>query len=248
MEIKTFQEKLKILLEKGRQNHNIITVQELEMILEGTDLDEKQIAGLAAYLNTQSIKLVGTNGESQANLVKKTKQKPRALTDEEKTYLREYLNDLPEAVEENKTTELLFALNKGDLEAYRVLASGYLRKTAEITAGMIRSNIFLADLIQEANISMLQALDQAKKVPRDEEWLLREIRNGIRNAEAEQERMNSEDDSLVARVERLEEAVRELSDNEDAKNNAFDVNELAILLDMDEDEIRRTLQLTGEEG
>lgn len=50
-------------------------------------------------------------------------------------------------------------------------------------------------------------------------------------------RENLEDDSLVARVEKLESAVRELNDGEDEKN-AFTIDELAIILDMKVDDSR----------
>ena len=39
----------------------------------------------------------------------------------------------------------------------------------------------------------------------------------------------------------------ELSDDEDDARNAFSINELAIILDMDVEEIRDTLRLTGDD-
>ena len=54
------------------------------------------------------------------------------------------------------------------------------------------------------------------------------------------------DDSLIARVEKLENAVRELSDDEDGKCE-FSVAELAVILDMNVEEIRDTLRLTGDD-
>ena len=50
----------------------------------------------------------------------------------------------------------------------------------------------------------------------------------------------------MARVEKLESAVRELNDDEDDKN-AFSIDELAIILDMKVDEIRDVLRLTGDD-
>ena len=45
-------------------------------------------------------------------------------------------------------------------------------------------------------------------------------------------------------MEKLEAAVRELTEDESSK---FSVEELAIILDMDEEEIRDVLRLTGDD-
>ena len=101
-------------------------------------------------------------------------------------------------------------------------------------------------MIQEANLSLIQALDNAGEELRDEEWLLAEVRKGILQVIEEQTQVKFADDSLVARVEKLESAVRELNDDEDDKN-AFSIDELAIILDMKVDEIRDILRLTGDD-
>ena len=48
-------------------------------------------------------------------------------------------------------------------------------------------------------------------------------------------------------MEKLEAAVRELTEDEDDENSKFSVEELAIILDMDEEEIRDVLRLTGDD-
>ncbi len=128
----------------------------------------------------------------------------------------------------------------------QTLASYYMKATAEIAADMNAEEILFADLIQEANLSLIQALDNAGEELRDEAWLLGEVRKGIRQVIEEQTQVKFADDSLVARVEKLESAVRELNDDEDDKN-AFSIEELAIILDMKVDEIRDVLRLTGDD-
>ena len=73
-----------------------------------------------------------------------------------------------------------------------------------------------------------------------------EVRKGLIKVLEEQTQRKFADDSLVARVEKLESAVRELNDDEDDKN-AFSIDELAIILDMKVDEIRDVLRLTGDD-
>ena len=142
--------------------------------------------------------------------------------------------------------DVLEQLSTGEQPAMQTLAAYYRKATAEIAADMNAEEILFADLIQEANLSLIQALDNAGEELRDEAWLLGEVRKGIRQVIEEQTQVKFADDSLVARVEKLESAVRELNDDEDDKN-AFSIEELAIILDMKVDEIRDVLRLTGDD-
>ena len=77
------------------------------------------------------------------------------------------------------------------------------------------------------------------------QWLEQEIRRGIRQWIAQQREQKFQDESLVEQVRKLEAAIRELSDDE---QRDYSVAELAAFLDMDEEEIRSVLSLTGDDG
>ena len=51
----------------------------------------------------------------------------------------------------------------------------------------------------------------------------------------------------MAKVEKLESAVRELTEGDDDESAKFSIGELAIILDMDVEEIRDVLRLTGDD-
>ena len=139
------------------------------------------------------------------------------------------------------------ALAAGDQRALQTLTSYYMKTVADMAVEMNIEEMQLADLIQEANLCLIQALGTAGDECRDEKWLLDEVRKGIQLVIEEQTQRKFEDDSLVARVEKLESAVRDLNDGEDEKN-AFTIDELAIILDMKVDEIRDILRLTGDDN
>ena len=61
----------------------------------------------------------------------------------------------------------------------------------------------------------------------------------------EQTQQKFRDDYLVSKVENLEAAVKELTDDDDATK--FTIDELAVILDMNVDEIRDVLRLTGDD-
>ena len=139
------------------------------------------------------------------------------------------------------------ALAKGNQEAMQTLTSYYMKTAADLAVEMNIEEIQLADLIQEANLCLIQALGNAGEEIRDEQWLLGELRKGIQLVLEEQTQRKFEDDSLVASVEKLDRDVRDLNDGEDEKN-AFTIDELAIILDMKVDEIRDILRLTGDDN
>ena len=66
------------------------------------------------------------------------------------------------------------------------LAACYMRAAARLAVEMNTEDIFIGDLIQEANVSLVQALGAAGEILRSEEWLLEQIREGIRKACKEQ--------------------------------------------------------------
>lgn len=251
MDVKEFQAKLNALLALAKENNNSLTVQQIREELAGTDLDQKQLLGVLKYLASQSIAIEGLDnlkGDSDDGEQAENTKEAIPLTPEEKAYLEDYLKELPESLTAEETDVLFEALAKGSAAALEKLSAGYLRKTADLAVELRFEEILLSDLIQEANLSLLQTLRAAGDKVRDEEWLLNGVREGIAEALAAQEQQKTSDDSLVARVERLEKAVRELSDDEDGQGSAFSVNELAIILDMDVEEIRSTLRLTGDDA
>lgn len=244
MNVQEFQNKLKEVQELAKEHDNTLKAAEIRQVFDGCDLDKSQLLGVLKYLTSQGILIEGL--ETAGEDAKEPERKKIPLTAEEEVYLKGYLEELPELPEINK--EVLFTdLSEGQQDAMQTLTSYYMKTAADLAVEMNIEEMQLADLIQEANLCLIQALGNAGTERRDEEWLLDEVRKGIQLVIEEQTQRKFEDDSLVARVEKLESAVRELNDGEDEKN-AFTIDELAIILDMKVDEIRDILRLTGDDN
>ena len=228
MNVQEFQNKLKEVQEIARQHGNALNAAEIRQVFEECDLDKSQLLGVLKYLTSQGILIEGLE------------------TAEEEAYLKNYLEELP-VVDEVDADSVFEALAAGDQRALQTLTSYYMKTAADMAVEMNIEEMQLADLIQEANLCLIQALGTAGDECRDEKWLLSEMRKGIQLVLEEQTQRKFEDDSLVARVEKLEHAVRDLNDGEDEKN-AFTIDELAIILDMKVDEIRDILRLTGDDN
>lgn len=245
MDVREFQEKLKEIQETARNQSGNLKAEQIRETFGNAGLDSSQQAGVLRYLTSQGISIEGADAGKDKEQQEERQEVP--LTAEEKAYFREYMDGLPREEGEEDREALFAKLAGGSREASQRLAALYMKEAARLAAEMNTEEIFIADMIQEANLALMQALENAGSAQRDEEWLLAEIRKGLEEVCREQKQQKFRDDSLVARVEKLESAVRELSDDEDDARNAFSINELAIILDMDVEEIRDTLRLTGDD-
>ena len=252
MDIQKFQQKLTEVCELGEKNGKVLKPEQIKECFGELDLDKSQLIKILQYLKLKGISIEGAEKISAASQtgpeeVSEEKEEKVPLTAEEEAYLKEYLEGLEEQEQGERSAEELFELlSKGDALAQAELSQKYLHAAAEMAVEMNCAEIFIADLIQEANLCLIQTLGNAGDECRDEKWLLSEMRKGIQLVLEEQTQRKFEDDSLVARVEKLEHAVRDLNDGEDEKN-AFTIDELAIILDMKVDEIRDILRLTGDD-
>ena len=235
MDIQKFQEKLAEICELGEKSGKILKPQQIKECFGEMDLDKSQLIKILQYLKLKGITIEGaeaalhTSGEEQETEPEEQEQKV-PLTPEEEEYLKEYL----EGLEEQKAGE-------GQAELYLK----YLPAAAKMAAEMNCEEIHLADLIQEANVALLEALEQEEPQVKNDQWLRLQLRKGILAAIEEQTERKFQDDSLVARVEKLESAVKELTD--DDGETRFTLDELAVILDMKTDEIRDVLRLTGDD-
>lgn len=257
MDVREFQEKLKEIQALAQQQGHSLKAEQLREVFGGAGLDRSQMAGVLKYLTSQGINIEGIgaaslNGDSadtgNAGADGQAERRVLPLTAEEKAYVTEYKKGLPDP-DDFPEGEILFEkMAQGSREASESLAAKYMKAAADLAVEMNMEEMAIADLIQEANLSLIQALGEAGSTQRDEAWLMEQVRNGLLAVCQEQNQRKFADDSLVARVEKLEQAVRELSDDEEDGKSAFSVGELAVILDMDVEEIRDVLRLTGDDA
>ena len=209
MNVQEFQNKLKEVQEIAKQHENTLKASEIRQVFDGCDLDKSQLLGVLKYLTSQGILIEGM--EIAGEDAKEPEHKKIPLTPEEEAYFKSYIEELPKISDIDKDG-VFDALAKGNQEAMQTLTSYYMKTAADLAVEMNIEEIQLADLIQEANLCLIQALGNAGTERRDEQWLLGELRKGIQLVLEEQTQRKFEDDSLVARVEKLERDVRDLND------------------------------------
>ena len=251
MDIVQFQEKLREICELGKQNDNLLTHEQIREHFASTDLETSQMVKVLQYLKLQGISIEGEGqAQPEAGVPKEEYTSggtSTPLTAEEETYLKEYLSEVSVGKElsEEMLHTLFENLSQGDALAEAALTSFYLPVAANMAADMNCAEIYLGDLIQEANVVLLTALSDPETEHKDDAWLRLQLRKGIIAAIEDQTQQKFQDDCLIAKVEKLEAAVKELTD--DDGENRFTIDELAVILDMNVDEIRDILRLTGDD-
>ena len=272
MDIKIFQEKLEQILAQAREQDKTLSGQDIRDVF-GEELSASQMQSLLEYLRLQGIRLdvtrslagdgrmfeaaaektAGGQGQGAAGQQESCGEKADApatdpMSSEEEEYLRDYeasLAGIP-AETERERESLWVRYDSGDGTASARLTELYLPETVKIARELHREEYFIGDLIQEGNMCLIAALEQGRpeNMP-GHQWLTDVIRQGIGRWIEEQREQKYQDESLVEQVRKLEAAIRELSDDE---QRDYSVAELSAFLDMDEEEIRSVLSLTGDNG
>lgn len=249
MDVQEFQKKLEEIREAALKNGKSIRGEQVVNFFSGMDLEKTQMLKVLQYLKMQGITIEGLKQQESEEDKGAGVRKQVPLSPEESAYVTEYKAGLQEGGIGEPSVEALFErLSKGDNSAKAELATAYLPAAADLAVEYNCEEIFLGDLIQEANVSLLAALELPEPSVKDDTWLREEIRKGIVLAVEEQTQRKFADDCLVAKVEKLDSAIKELTEDEEDGTSEFSLAELAVILDMDVEEMKDVLRLTGEEN
>lgn len=235
--------KLKDLVEIAKNNGNKITIDEVKdyfsnEVLQDTLTDE-QMELVFDYLLAQRVAVQG--------YVKVDVSEQMELTGEEKAYLKEYLEELQglkHVLTEPKEALIERAVD-GDEKAKSQLIERYLPEVVEIAKAMNQPDVFLGDLIQEGNLGVVLGVELIKDVDNAHEVIIDQIKQSMQLLLEESSELSSCDKKMVEKVSTLDEAIKNLTEELGRK---VTIDELAIYMGMEIDEIEDILKLTGEES
>lgn len=233
----SFQQKLADMMQLAQENGMRMTAEETERFFEDDGLTEEQMELVFDYLLSQKVAVQGyerkpgTVQEAAESEDGAGKEETRAdgLTGEEKKYLEDYLRQIGE-------------MQPASGEEARL--ASYLRKVAEEAVKMHRAEVFVGDMIQEGNASLVEALGLYPAGDGEQERVMEDVRAAMRALLASQTEMKRRDRKMVDQVTRLDETIREMTDELGRK---VDVQEVADRLELTEEQVRDILKLTGEE-
>ena len=154
---------------------------------------------------------------SRASCRRRRKKKENGVSEEELRALQQYLDELPETEtpSEEETAELYRKAAEGDSLAKSMLVQLWLPKVIETAKEMHTRDFFLMDLVQEGNVGLLVALESVVKAETAEQAIDAVVRETISDFMEEHRVQKHKDNTVVNKVNRLKDAIEELSDGDD---------------------------------
>ena len=218
MEAVEFQKKLEALLDKCKENGNVISKEEVEADFKEDKLGEMQMNLMMDYLLSQKIIVTGyKKTEPMENVVKEP-----VLTEEEQQYLERY-------EEEPRLMPQTDPLAK------------ILPQILEIAKELHQPGIFLGDLVQEGSMGLMIGLSQKIEA---EEALIQMARENMQSLLEIQSEVKIQDQKMADKVNDLDEKIKEVTEQMGRK---VSIEELSQLLEITEEEIEDIVRLAGED-
>lgn len=214
-----FQGKLGWILEEARQNGGRIQKESVEQYFEEDHLSEQQMELVYDYLLSQKVAVSGYE-RKMGRIVGTEEEQDSVLTPEEERFLENYEKEIK--------------------EGEKTAISPWLPKVLSIARRIHDGSVFLGDLVQEGNVSLMMALEEMQ----EEEKILQAVESGIEAFLAEQKDVKIRDNKMVEKVDELEEQIKKLKEEMGRK---ITLEELALYTERSESEIRSVLKLAGEE-
>lgn len=163
-------------------------------------------------------------------------------------YLNQYFEELKliNTGTDEEEWQLLKKIESGDSSAKSRLIEVYLNKTAQIACEYKNQGITAEDLIQEANMALMQCVNEISQYD-DLTELRNFIESSIRNHLLELLKQEQDNDTLENRVvERINYILDSLKELEEILGKQANIHELAEFMKLSEEEIMDALELTGD--
>ena len=251
--IKTFEERVKELVEEGKKQ-GFLTYEQIAKKTIDLDLDANALDELYNALSENQIEVRAEDEEDGGNIDLKNdiiiddvpdESKDMSVNDNVRMYLKEIGKISLLSLEEEQ--ELSRRVAKGDEQAKNILAESNLRLVVSIAKRYVGRGLLFLDLIQEGNIGLMKAVekfdyDKGYKFSTYATWW---IRQAITRALADQARTIRvpvhmvETINKMARIERQMtlELNREPTDQELAKKMGLSVDKIVEIRKISQDPV-----------
>ena len=216
-----FLDKLNALVSRAKSQGNQISIHEVQEYFKDMELTKDQMDLMFEDLMSQKVAVVG-----YVKLDSAEKQEIE-FTEEEKVYLQEYLEDL------KAFPELPLEARK-ELDKKAVLYDEAAKQKL--------MEVYLKDVVERAKemfgVEMLTDAETAH------ETIMTQVRQSMQLLLEEQKELQGRDKKMIEKVQMLDEAIKSLTEELGRK---ISIDELAIHLGMEIEEIEDILKLTGDE-
>ena len=169
VEIKSFEDRKKDLIELGKKNNGILTFEQLAEALKGLDIDNDSLDELYNALMENGIEVVSESSDTEGGPKQLDDEENLVLTDEEITKdinindpVRMYLKEIGRIslLSTEEELELSVKIANRDEAAKNILAESNLRLVVSIAKRYVGRGLLFLDLIQEGNIGLMKAVEK----------------------------------------------------------------------------------------
>ena len=218
-EIKTFEQRKKELIEKGKKT-GILTYEELAESLKGLELDSDSLDDLYNAFHENNIEIISEDfsdeddaADDEDMLVIEDVELPKNanINDPVRMYLKEI--GKISLLSQDEELKISKRVEEGDEEAKRLLAESNLRLVVSIAKRYVGRNLSFLDLIQEGNIGLMKAVDKfdASKGYKFSTYATWWIRQAITRAIADQAKTIRVPVHMVETINKLKRIQRQLT-------------------------------------
>ena len=230
-----FLERLKKTAKKAADNGNTITEAELEEAFAYLALNDAQMAQVRDFLKAKGV------GIGEALPIEEV------ISEEEMNHLREYeeMIDAIEIPSDNVLDAIKISAMAGETGAQKSLVEYSLRKVVDIARLYAGQEVYMEDLIGTGNEALLIAVTQLAPLEGPEEvdgYLGRRIMDAMEDLISMNLDEKAAEKVVEERVNLVADRARELAEELGRK---VSVEELAKEYDMDPDDIREAVRLSG---
>lgn len=225
-----FQGKLQGVLDLAKSKGQKIALEEVEKYFEEDQLSKEQLQLVCEYLLAQKVAVSGFEKNNASAHEEKEEQKSEevpALSEEERKYVESYLLEIKEIRAES---------------AEEMRMASLFPKVVEEAVKLNHPQVFIGDVIQEGNVSLMQALAETPEA--QDAFVMEEVRAGMLALIEAQTEVKRQDKRMVEQVSELDEAIRSMTEELGRK---VAVDELAERLGIKEEQIAEILKLAGED-
>ena len=263
MNMGKFSEKLVELLELAKKKKNVLEYQEINDFFKDQPLGVEQMEKVFDFLEASGVDVLRITDSNADDMILDDDDADIDKLDEEEIELDKIDLSVPEGVSiedpvrmylkeigkvpllsAEEEIELAKRMENGDEAAKKRLAEANLRLVVSIAKRYVGRGMLFLDLIQEGNVGLLVALESVVKAETAEQAIDAAVRETISDFMEEHRVQKHKDNTVVNKVNRLKDAIEELSDGDDMD---FSVAELSAYLDMSVEEIEDILRIAGEE-
>lgn len=224
-----FKEKLDGVLGLAKSQEHHISLEEVEKYFEEDHLSQEQMNLVCEYLMLQKVAVAGYVREKGTVKEENTEEDIYPLGEEERAYVETYMSEIEQ-------------MAKGTADDARM--AGYLRMVVEGAVKLHSPDVFIGDMIQEGNMSLMLALGANPDHAKEEACVLEEVRAGMLAMAEAQNETKRQDHKMVERVKELDEVIKDMKEEYGRK---VSVEEVAERMGVTEDEIEDILKLAGED-